>query len=364
MPEPLRPLALAAAHRALGARFAPFAGWEMPVQYQGILEEHAAVRTAAGIFDVSHMGRSLVRGERAADGLRRALTFNLRALAPGRAHYALYCTEDGGIADDVMGYRLAADRWLVVHNAANAGADHARLSAACGVAAADISAETGMFAVQGPRAAVLAAGILGDAIRALPARQALEVAWRGQAVIVGRTGYTGEDGVECVIGADGADGLWQAFLDAGVTPCGLGARDTLRLEASLPLHGHDIGPDTHPYEAGLGWAVTLDDGADFIGRAALVRLQTQPPTRRLACLRTRERAVLRDGYAIQAGDSGDNRPLAFLTSGAFSPTLRVGIGMAYLPVEWAAPGTALSVAVRGRALPVDVVRRPFYQRRA
>ena len=356
----LTPLALRERHEALGARFAPFAGWEMPLQYEGIVAEHHAVRERAGVFDVSHLARAWVEGPEAAGLLRSVTTFDVTSLPVGKAHYSLYCTGDGGIADDIFIYHLPGDRWLVIHNAANADADFERLREVAGDAASEVTPETVMLAVQGPEAVALLSGVLGEAFAGLEQRDCAELDWRGTPVLVARTGYTGEDGGECIVGADHAAALWDAFIEGGATPAGLGARDTLRLEAALPLHGNDIDKSTHPYEAGLGFAVTLDDGAPFTGREALAEAKAQPRTRRLAHVVAKERGVLRAHYAVR--EPGVEEPVSHLTSGAFSPSLRLGIGMAYLPVRLAKPGVALEVDVRGRALPVEVVRRPFYRK--
>ena len=332
----------------------------MPLQYQGTVAEHHAVREGVGVFDVSHMGRARVQGTHAAPLLRSVTTFDVTGLAPGSAHYSLYCNEAGGIDDDVFIYRLSADRWLVVHNAANAEPDFDRLRSVLGSNASEITAETAMFAVQGPSAMSLLSRILGDSIRALRPRSCAEIDWHGRSVLFARTGYTGEHGGECIIEAEHAGALWDALIDNGATPAGLGARDTLRLEAALPLHGNDIDAATDPYEAGLGFAVSLDDGAAFTGREALVRASERPRARRLAHLAARGRGVLRAGYAVHAPE-GDE-PVAHLTSGGFSPCLRLGIGMAFLPVEPASIGAGFEVDVRGRRLPVEVVRRPFYRK--
>ncbi|MEX2228906.1 MAG: glycine cleavage system aminomethyltransferase GcvT [Dehalococcoidia bacterium] len=360
----LRRLPLRERHLAAGARMSPFAGWEMPLQYTGILAEHAAVRTDVGIFDVSHMGRVRVAAGDAGARIRAITTYDVARMRAGRAHYSLYCTPDGGIADDVMVYRLDDARWLIVHNADHAEADAARVRAAAGAAASDVGRETVMLAIQGPRALDLLAGVLADGVRAIGLRRCGELTWRGAGVFVGRTGYTGEDGVECILEPAAGGELWDACVAAGARPCGLGARDTLRLEAALPLHGHDISPETDPYAAGLGWTVTLDDGVDFIGRAALVALAEREPPRRLSCLRLLDRGVPRAGYAVRAGDVADGLGLVTLTSGAFSPTLRVGIAMAYLPAAVSAPGTRLAIAIHGRDVPAEVVARPFYRRDA
>ncbi len=359
-PGALTHLVLRERHQALGARFAPFAGWEMPLQYDGIVAEHHAVRERVGIFDVSHLARAWVQGPNAAELLRSVTTFNVTALPVGKAHYSLYCNEDGGIEDDVFIYHLPGERWLVIHNAANADQDFKRLQAVAGYMASDVTPETVLLAVQGPQAMALLGNILGERVTAMQPRDCIELDWRGSPVLMARTGYTGEDGGECIAGADRAEELWDAFIEGGATPAGLGARDTLRLEAALPLHGNDIDATTHPYEAGLGFAVSLDDGAPFTGREALVAANDRPRTRRLAHLAARERGVIRRGYEVR--DPASHEVVAHLTSGGHSPSLRLGIGMAYLPVELALRGTMLEVDVRGRSLPVEVVRRPFYKK--
>ena len=355
----LRRLALHDRHIAAGARFAPFAGWEMPLRYQGIVHEHEFVRERVGLFDVSHLGRVWVQGPRAASLLRSVTTFDVTTLAVGKAHYSLYCNEAGGIDDDVFIYHLPGERWLIVHNAANAEADFERLRSVA-KDAREVTEDTVMLAVQGPEAISLLSGVLGEGLGGLALRECVELDWNGTTVLFARTGYTGEDGGECIVGADRAEALWDALLTGGATPVGLGVRDTLRLEAALPLHGNDIDHTTHPYEAGLGFAVSLNDGAPFTGRQALVEAKARPPTRRLCHLVARERGVPRAGHAVSV--PGGDEAVARLTSGSFSPTLRLGIGMAYLPTELANPGVILEVDVRGRALPVEVVRRPFYRK--
>ena len=365
--SPLITLPLHDRHAAAGARFAPFAGWEMPLQYAGIVQEHEAVRTHAGVMDVSHMGRVEVSGPAAGALIRSITSADVRALQPGQARYSLYCNEDGGIDDDVFVYRLAAQRWLIVHNAGNATADAARVAAVVGAAPSgnamrDIGRESVMLAVQGPAAAQALLAVLGLDLDSVAVRGCIEVAWRGGRVIFGRTGYTGEDGGECITDLERGGPLWDALLAAGVTPAGLGARDTLRLEAALPLHGHEITPATNPYNAGLGWAVHLEDVAAFTGRDALTRLAEAPRTRRLACIRLAERGVLRADYVVHDPAQPEAPAIAMLTSGAFSPTLAAGIGMAYLPIALTKPGTPLAVEIRGRLVPAQVVRRPFYKR--
>lgn len=361
----LRRTTLHARQLRAGGRMVPFGGWELPVQYAGIIAEHEAVREHVGVFDVSHMGRVWLSGPAAAERLRAVTTYDVTAMAPGEAHYSLYCNAAGGIDDDVFIYRVEAERWLVVHNAANAAAGFERLRAVVDGAdaqAAEVTAETVMLAVQGPQAVDVVASILHAPLADMEARSCRELRWRGAAVLVGRTGYTGEDGVECVLDGEAGVALWDALLERGVPPVGLGARDTLRLEAALPLHGHEIDATTTPYEARLGWTVSLDDGAPFTGREALLVLSERAPERRLAHLRLEGRGVPREGYAVLDPQAAADVQVGTLTSGAFSPRLRVGIAMAYLPPALTKPGTPLAVEIRRRAVPTRVVRRPFYRR--
>ncbi len=340
----------------------PFAGWEMPVQYAGVIEEHIAVRRHAGMFDVSHMGRFEVHGPDAGRFLRYLSTWDMTRLVPGDGHYAAMCREDGGILDDVYVFCLTPERCFVVVNASNAdkmkrwieGQDtdfEARL--------VDRHASTAMIAVQGPEALHRLARVLNpDFVRSLKARRCGEIQWRGHTVFASRTGYTGEDGFELVIEAGAAPGLWQALLDEEVHPCGLGARDTLRLEAALLLYGNDMDEETNPWEAGLDWVVTLDDGADFVGREALLRLRDAGPSRELVCLKAADRGIMRGGCPILLSGKEAGK----VTSGGYSPTLAVSIGMGFVPPHLAAEGTELEVDVRGKPLPVRIVPRPFYKR--
>jgi len=356
--SPLRQLALQEQHEALGARFADFAGWNMPLQYEGITAEHLAVREQVGVFDVSHLGRAWMNGPAAGAALRSITTFDVTALPVGKAHYSLYCNDFGGIDDDVFIYHLPNERWLIVHNAACAEADFARVLSV-DAEACEVTAETVMLAVQGPGAMALLENVLGPSLVGLEPRSCIETTWQGAQVLFARTGYTGEDGGECIIGAEHAAKLWEALLGGGAAPVGLGARDTLRLEAALPLHGNDIDATTNPFEAGLGFAVSLGDTAQFVGREALADLKEHPSGRRLAHLVAKGRGVPRAGQNIS---TPDGEPVGVLTSGGHSPSRRIGIGMAYLPAELAEPGVDLQVDVRGRVLQVEVVRRPFYRK--
>ncbi|KPK21664.1 MAG: hypothetical protein AMJ76_02070 [Dehalococcoidia bacterium SM23_28_1] len=358
----LRRTALYEQHIALGGRMVPFAGWEMPVQYKGIVEEHHAVRQRVGLFDVSHMGRLELTGPDAASFLRGLVTYDIARLEVGKGHYALVCQEDGGILDDVYVFRLADERFLMVVNSANADriGDRARqhLHSSLRAAVDDRQAQTVMMALQGPDAHRYLARLAPSLADGLGRQRGTEVSLAGVTVFFSRTGYTGEDGVEIILPSAAGVILWKWFVEHGVQPCGLGARDSLRLEAALPLYGNDIDTTTNPFEAGLSWVVTFDDGADFVGREALLRVREAGVQRHLACLEAQERGVMRAGCSVL--HSG--RRVSELTSGGFSPTLGVSIGMAYLPPELASVGAELDVDVRGRLLPAQVVQRPFYKR--
>jgi aminomethyltransferase len=356
----LRQLPLVEKHRELGARFAPFAGWHMPIQYRGIVEEHKAVRERAGLFDVSHMGRIFVVGSDAGRLLRRAVTYKVDQLDEGEAHYALECTEDGGIKDDVFVYRIDAVRFLIVNNASNAQAGRERLES-CIVSSEDAevlerTSTTAMLALQGPESPRLFRRAVPGAPDDLPKRRCTELEFSGYKLFVSRTGYTGEDGFELITSPEAATHLIERLVAEGVAPCGLGARDTLRLEAALPLYGNDIDTTTNPFESGLGFAVTLDDGQDFVGKEALVSAKEAGLSRKLVCFKALDRGIMRSHYVtLHRG-----RAVGTVTSGGFSPTLDASIGMGHLPIELAKEGTKLEVDVRGKLLKAVVVKRPFY----
>ncbi len=353
---------LHAEHLALGARMVPFAGWEMPVQYTGVIEEHNAVRQRAGMFDVSHMGRFEVHGPDAARFLRYITTWDMTRLELGEGHYAASCNGNGGILDDVYVFNMNAERYLIVVNASNAPKMKAWMEQHIthfNARLVDRHESTAMIAVQGPEALAKLDTILGaDFVRSLKPRRCGETQWRGQTVFASRTGYTGEDGLELVIDARGGPDLWRALLEAGVVPAGLGARDTLRLEAALLLYGNDMDEQTNPFEVGLDWVVTFDDEEDFLGRTALHHIKAAGPDRALVCIRALDRGVMRHGFEV----CHDGLPVGVVTSGTFSPTLNLSIGMAFVPALYAGDGTRLDVDVRGRTLPVEVVPRSFYKR--
>ena len=355
----LRKTALFDLHERQGARIVPFAGWSMPVQYKGIVDEHNAVRHRAGIFDVSHMGRLFVVGTDAERLLRRAVTYDVSRIEEGHGHYTLLCNAGGGIADDPYVYRLDAQRFLFVGNASNADRDLERVRAlvepGMDVELLDRQEQTVMLAVQGPSASGYMARVIGPEVAAMEKRACTELPFMQFKLFVSRTGYTGEDGFEIVTSVEAGRAIWRQLLAEGVEPCGLGARDTLRLEAALPLWGNDIDETTNPYEAGLGWVVSLDDGAEFAGRDTLVRVKQQGVVRKLVCLKATDRGVIRDHYPIRHNGSD----VGVVASGSFSPTLGTSIAMAYLPVALTPVGTEVEIDVRGRAMHATVVRRPF-----
>lgn len=363
--DTLQTTPLHARHRALGARMTPFGGWDMPLQYSGIAEEHRAVRTAAGLFDVSHMGEVEIAGDDALAAVQRIASNDARKLEPGRAQYSALTTPAGTVVDDVLVYQLAAGHYLLVINAANIAKDVAwirkGIAAAGDAVAVNASNRYALIALQGPRAA----GIL----QALTAVELDGVAYYTFAsgevanvrATISRTGYTGEDGFELFVPPAQADTVWSTLLAAGgsegLLPAGLGARDTLRLEAGMRLSGQDMDETTTLLEAGLGWTVGWDKDA-FIGREALLEQKRTGPARRLVGFEMLDRGIARHDHAVYAGADRVGR----VTSGTLTPFLQKAVGMAYVPVELAARDTELSIDVRGRRLRARVVRMPFYRR--
>jgi aminomethyltransferase len=335
-------------HVELGARLVPFAGWEMPVQYEGVIPEHLAVRTDSGVFDVSHMGELEIEGPRAPELLQSLLSNDLDRLEPGRAQYTLLTNELGGIVDDLIVYEREPERLLLIVNASNREGDHTWLQEreVAGSDVHDVSDEYALLAVQGPRSLER----LG--LPEAPAFTFAEGELGGIACTVNRTGYTGETGVELLVRAEQGPDLWRWVLERGVKPCGLGARDTLRLEVCYPLHGNDIGPDTDAVSAGLGWVCAL--GKEFIGVEELRRLKTEGPERRLAAFVMEEPGIPRQGMAIVEGGE--------VTSGSHSPMLERGIGMGYVRAALAQPGTDITIDVRGRRRRARIVKKPIYSR--
>jgi aminomethyltransferase len=353
-------------HRALGARLVDFAGWEMPLSYSGILDEHRAVRERAGLFDLSHMGELWVTGPDAAVGLATALVSDPRRLNPGRAHYSMICADDGGIIDDLIVYRLAEQRFLLVPNAANreAVADALRQRLAGHNAQLDVaSLRTALIALQGPRAAELLTKETDVDLATLRYYAIAEGHAAGVPCFVARTGYTGEDGFELIMDWNDAPSAWRRLLEigrpAGVIACGLGARDTLRLEAGMPLYGNELDRQTTPEEAGLGRVVKLDKDVDFVGRAALAKAAAAGPRKVLVGLRLDGRSVARHGHPVHRPGGAQ---VGAVTSGAPSPTLGVPIAMAYVEPGLDGPGTRLEVAIRDARVAAEVVLLPFYRR--
>ena len=367
----LRRTPLDAAHRALGARMVPFAGYEMPVRYSSELEEHRAVRTAVGLFDLSHMGEVALAGPDVLALARYALVSDPGTLEPGQAQYSMACASDGGVIDDLIVYRTDPG-YLVVCNAANRDAvvDHlARLVTDQGFDARveDQSDQTALIAPQGPRAAELLAGLTDvdlptvGTYRSVPGRVA------DVACLVARTGYTGEDGFELICEARDAERLWQAVYEAGgrfgLLPCGLASRDTLRLEAGMPLYGNELGRDVNPYEANLGRVVKLDKG-EFVGRAALTEIERRGPSRRLVGLVMRDEGIARHGYPVldEAGGPTPPAEIGVVTSGSVSPTLGQRIAMALVGSDAAEVGRGVAVMIRDRRCRAEQVKLPFYRR--
>jgi aminomethyltransferase len=335
-------------HRTLGARMVPFAGWEMPVQYEGVIPEHRAVRGDAGVFDVSHMGELEIEGPRAHELLQSLLSNDLDKVEPGGAQYTLLTNERGGIVDDLIAYRLEAGRYLLVVNAANREGDFEWIKERelPGSDVRDVSDEFALLAVQGPHS--LERLELGDAPPFTFAIEELD----GIECMVNRTGYTGEVGVELLVPAEDAVALWDRVLERGAVPCGLGARDTLRLEVCFPLHGNDITQDTDAISAGLGWVCAFDK--DFTGAEELRRIKAEGPTEKLVPFVMEEGGIPRAGMSIAGGGR--------VTSGSHSPMLDRGVGMGYVPTDRSEPGTELTIDVRGRDRSARVVKKPIYKR--
>ncbi len=344
-----------------------FAGWLMPIQYAGILDEHRAVRAAAGLFDLSHMGELVIEGPGAGAALASALVTDPPALAVGRAQYSMICAPDGGIMDDLIVYRLAEDRFMVVANASNALVVSDALAQRLeGFAAVldDRSLATGLVAIQGPRSIAILQPLASIDLAAIRYYGIAEGEVAGIPVQIARTGYTGEDGFELFVDVERAGEIWDAVLAAGrehaLVPVGLGARDTLRLEAGMPLYGNELDLATNPFEAGLGRVVKLGKAGDFTGRAALEKVHADGVRRTLVGLVLRGRGIARHGYLVLDADGATG----VVTSGTMSPTLGEAIAMAYVAPAHAEPGTMLDVEIRGARVAAEVVPLPFYKRPA
>ncbi|MGK5627921.1 glycine cleavage system aminomethyltransferase GcvT [Streptomyces sp. URMC 123] len=367
-----RRTALDALHRSLGATMTDFAGWDMPLRYGSEREEHLAVRGRAGLFDLSHMGEITVLGPRAGELLDYALVGNLSALAVGRARYTMICDADGGILDDLIVYRLADEEYMVVANASNAQVvldaltERAAALGGSGATVRDDRDNYALLAVQGPESPGILRSLTDADLDGLKYYAGLPGTVAGVPALIARTGYTGEDGFELFVAPGDAEALWRALTDAGkdagLVPCGLSCRDTLRLEAGMPLYGHELTTRTTPFDAGLGRVVKFEKAGDFVGRAALeeaARRAGERPPRTLVGLVAEGRRVPRAGFAVVAG----GEVIGEVTSGAPSPTLGRPIAMAYVDAAHAAPGTeGVAVDIRGAHEPYEVVALPFYKR--
>jgi len=360
---PLKRTPLYDAHVKAGARMVPFGGWEMPVQYAGIIEEHRAVRAAVGCFDVSHMGEFEVEGSQAQAALQRLTTNDVGALEVGQVQYSLLCHADGGIVDDLTLYRLAPDRYMLTVNASNIDKDWRWVIEHGGGARwRNVSDATGLVAVQGPKAEALVGRLADTDVTRIAYYHVAEGRVVGARALISRTGYTGEDGFELYVAAADTPRLWSALLEAGrregAVPVGLGARDTLRLEMRYALYGNDIDATTNPLEAGLGWIVKPAKG-DFIGREAIEKVRATGPARKLVGLEMADRSVARHAYRVLK----DGRETGVVTSGSYGPSVDRSIALAYVASAHAAIGTDVGVEIRGQAKPARVVKTPFHSSR-
>ena len=343
----------------------PFAGWEMAVQFSGLIAEHTAVRSGVGVFDISHMGVVRLSGPNPKDALQQLVPTDLHRIGPGQACYTVLLNESGGILDDLIVYDMGSNALLAVINAACADRDRAWLDQRLSgqdITISDAKADGVLLALQGPEAQVVLERIGHVDLSELPrfGHRTLKLPDDGSNVLVARTGYTGEDGFELLLDREAGCRLWSRLLNEGVTPCGLGARDSLRLEAAMHLYGQDMDTTTSPFEAGLGWLVHLENPVPFVGRDALEREVNQGSARRLVGLRLEGRAIPRHDYPILQG----GQVVGKVSSGSWSPCLQAGIGLGYVPSALAKPGTELQVEIRGTCHPATVVKRPFYRRQA
>ncbi len=351
-------------HRALGARMVPFGGWDMPVQYSGVIEEHLRVRSAAGLFDVSHMGEIEVRGAQAGDFLQYLLINDLSTLIDAQVQYSAMCYENGGVVDDLTLYRFSSERYMLCVNASNTEKDFTWIEAMLkhseftAVELENRSAQFGQLALQGPMSEKILATLTGADLPALRYYHFVEDQVASVPTIISRTGYTGEDGFELYFPAADSQRLWSALMEAGapcgMLPVGLGARDTLRLEKKYALYGHELGAEISPLEGGIAWITKLDKG-EFVGRAALQKLKADGVPRRLVGLAMTESGIAREGYPVYDGE----REVGVVTSGTMSPSLKKGIAIALVEPASAAIGTDLQVGIRARKVSAQVVKTPF-----
>jgi len=365
-PSDLKRTALYERHLALGGRMVSFGGWEMPVEYSGLSEEHRAVRQRAGLFDVSHMGEIRVKGPKALDVVQRLTCNDAAALEDGKAQYSAFLTERGTFVDDLLTYRLAADDYLIVVNAANSPKDAAwaKRGACDGGSVEDESPKWTQISLQGPRAVEILQPLTETELAPIGYYRSRRGKVCGAPALISRTGYTGEDGFEVYCDPNEGPRIWDAILQAGrphgILPAGLGARDTLRLEAKMALYGNDIDDTVTPWEADLGWIVKMKKG-DFTGREALERQRAAGVTKKLVGFEVTGRGIARHGHTLTVDETGK---AGIVTSGTQTPTIGKAIGLAYVPIESATPGTRLTIDVRGRAVPAVIIPTPFYKRKA
>ncbi|RAK05443.1 aminomethyltransferase [Halanaerobium saccharolyticum] len=347
-------------HKNLGAKMTDFGGWEMPVEYTGIIEEHQAVRNQAGLFDVSHMGEILVRGENAAKSLQKIITNDHQKLEVGKIIYTPICRPDGGIIDDLLVYCLQEDQYLMVVNASNIEKDFNWINdhLLAKTKAENLSNKYAMLALQGPESKKILTQLTDIDLNSLDYYRFRQAKAAGIEMIISRTGYTGELGYELYFEPEAAEKIWDRLMEAGsdfgLKACGLGARDTLRLEKTYPLYGNDIDETTNPYEAGLNWTVAVDKG-DFIGREKLIEIEKNCCQRKLSPFKITGRGMARHGYVVYA----ESKKIGEVTSGSYSPTLNESIGLAYLNKEYTEPGTEIEIKIRKRMVKAEVLKGPF-----
>lgn len=346
--------------QAQNARLVDFSGWEMPVQFAGLKAEHAAVRNAVGMFDVSHMGKFRLHGKGLNAALQTLVPTDLSSLTVGQAKYTVLLNSEGGIIDDFIFYCQGKEQGFAIVNAGTKEKDKAWMQeklAAAGIELEDVSEEKVLLAVQGPEAIATLQPFVEGELAALKAFEHVEAKVFGETAAIARTGYTGEDGVEMMLPPEAGRKLWRSLLEAGVVPCGLGARDTLRLEAAMALYGQDIDEKTTPLEAGLGWLVNLDRVGEFVGRQALEAQKQAGVSRRLVGLEMGGRHIARHGYPVRS----QGETVGEVTSGTLAPTVEKAIALAYVPTALAKPGQAIEVEIRGKLYPATVVKKPFYR---
>lgn len=357
------------AHIDAGARMVDFGGWHMPVQYTGLSAEHQAVRTKAGLFDVSHMGEVIVEGERAEEFLNFLVTNNVSKLAVGQAQYTVMCYDNGGIVDDLLVYKRGPQKFFLCINAGNTDKDWEWIALQGKkfpeLTLKNASDEFSQIALQGPLANAIMARLTNYDLASIKYYHFAEMNLLGHPVILSRTGYTGEDGFEVYAPAQAATQLWSALMEAGqplgLVPAGLGARDTLRTEMKFPLYGHEIDAETNPLEAGLGWVVKLDKPGNFLGKDALLKIKAGGTQRALVGIKTQDRGIPRQGYDVFNAEGSEK--LGKITSGTLAPSLGTPIAVAFVKQGWQKPGTKLSVQIRDRFFPAEVVATPFYKRK-